>query len=291
MTFSTVVEGALNGLLLGGLYAVVALGLSMVFGVMRLINVTHGELLVFAAYLNFVISGELGIDPIFSTVLIIPILFVIGYSVQRWVLNPVMNRGMEPALLMAFGISIIAQNGMVLIWGGDTRSLNAGYTTEGFEIVGVNTPLMYAAAFVLSLLVIGVTHQAITRTYLGKAIRAAAQDPTTAAVMGVNVNHIYAITYAIGASIAALGGLLIGLTFSFAPASGFTWLLKSFVVVVLGGMGSISGTLIGGLLLGLAEGGGAPIVGSGYRDMIGYLIFLLVLLVRPRGLFGHEGTE
>jgi branched-chain amino acid transport system permease protein len=147
------------------------------------------------------------------------------------------------------------------------------------------------AAFILSLLVIGGINQIINRTYLGKAIRAATQDPTTDSVLGVNVNQIYAITYGMGACVASLGGLLIGLTFSFSPSSGFPWLLKSFVVVVLGGMGSIPGTLAGGLLLGVAEGAGAPIIGSGYRDMIGYLIFLLVLLFRPRGLFGRMGTE
>ena len=126
---------------------------------------------------------------------------------------------------------------------------------------------------------------------LGKAIRAATQDPTTAGVLGVNVNQIYAITYGIGACTAALGGLLIGLTFSFVPTSGFPWLLKSFVVVVLGGMGSIGGSLAGGLLLGLSEGIGGAFLGTGYRDMVGYLIFLLVLLVRPRGLFGRVGSE
>ena len=291
MSLSLVFEGAVNGLMLGGLYVVVALGLSMVFGVMRLINVTHGELLIVAAYLNYEVSRGLGIDPVFAAIMIIPVLFVIGYSIQLMILNPVMNRGMEPPLLMAFGLSIIAQNAMLLIWGGDTRGLSASYNTEGFSLLGVNIPLMYGIAFVMSLAVIGVTHLYINNTYLGKAIRAATQDPHTAGVLGVNVNQIYAVTYALGASLASLGGLLIGLTFSFAPAGGFPWLLKSFVVVILGGMGSISGTLAGGLLLGVAEGAGAPIVGSGYRDMIGYIIFLAVLLLRPRGLFGRVGSE
>ena len=291
MSSSLVIEGAINGLLLGGLYVVVALGLSMVFGVMRLINVTHGELLIIAAYLNFEVSNELGTDPIFSTILIIPILFIIGYSVQLLILNPVMSRGMEPPLLMAFGLSIIAQNAMILRWGGDPRSLSADYSTEGLSLFGVNVPFMYFAAFILSFVVIGATHLYINRTYLGKAIRAATQDAQTARVMGVNVRQIYAITYGISACLAGLGGLMIGLTFSFSPAGGFPWLLKSFVVVVLGGMGSIVGTLAGGLLLGFAEGGAAPIVGSGYRDMVGYVIFLAVLLLRPRGLFGRKGTE
>lgn len=288
---SLLISGGINGLLLGGLYAIVALELSMVFGVMRLVNVTHGEWLILAAYLTFAITGALGIDPFVAALLIVPILFVAGYFVQRWVLNPVMNKGMEPALLMAFGLSIIAENGMILVWGGDTRSLRTAYSTSGFQFLGVNVPLLYGIAFVLSLLLIGGMYLLVNRTYLGKAIRAATQDPQTAGVLGVNVNRVYAITYGIGACTAALGGLLIGLSFSFIPSSGFPWLLKSFVVVVLGGMGSIGGTLAGGLLLGLAEGVGAAIVGTGFRDMIGYLIFLLVLLLRPRGLFGRVGSE
>lgn len=291
MSQFTLLGGAVNGLLIGGLYAVTALSLSMVFGVMRLVNVAHGELLIFSAYLNFFISGALGIDPFLSTILIIPILFLIGYSLQRWVLNPVMGRGMEPGLLIAFGLSIIAQNGMILLWGGDTRAITTSYTDEGLKLFGVNVPLLYVIALLLSFLLILGMQQFITRSYLGKAIRASTQDPQTAAVLGINVNSIYALTYAIGASTAALGGMLIGMIFSFIPASGFPWLLKGFVVVVLGGMGSIIGTLAGGLIVGTAEGVGAAIFGTGYRDMIGFLIFLIILLTRPRGLFGQPGLE
>lgn len=291
MTLTTLTAGAINGLLLGGLYVIAALGLTMVFGVMRLVNVTHGELLILAAYLNFVIFGALGLDPLLAALLIAPILFVIGYSLQRWVLNPVMRSGTEPALLMAFGLSIIAQNGMITIWGGNTKAISTGYSGVGLSIFGINVPLVYLLSFGLALLLILGVHLFVNRTYLGKAIRAATQDPQTAAVMGINVNRVYAITYGLGAMTAALGGVLIGMTFSFTPTSGFPWLLKSFVVVVLGGMGSIVGTLAGGLLLGTAEGIGAAVVGTGYRDMIGFIIFLVVLIFRPRGLFGRIGTE
>lgn len=291
MTINTLYAGIINGFFLGGLYAVVALGLSLVFGVMRLVNVTHGELLIVAAYLNVVISKALGVDPLLATILSMPILFLLGYTLQRWVLNPVMDQGMEPALLMAFGLSIIAQNGLILIFGGDPKTISTRFSQQGVDVLGAAVPTIYIVAFFMAILLIGGLHLFVSRTYPGKAIRAATQDPHTAAVMGINVNAIYALTYAIGAASAAFGGLLIGAAFSFVPASGFTWLLKSFVVVVLGGMGSIGGTLAGGLILGVAEGMGAAIVGTGFRDMIGFLIFLLVLLVRPRGLFGRIGSE
>lgn len=290
MTFFTLSAGAYNGLFLGGLYAITALGLSMVFGVMRLVNVVHGELLVLGAYFSFFISRGLGLDPLLTTVIVAPILFLIGYSVQLFVLNPVMNKGMEPPLLTAFGLSIIAHSLFIIFWSADTRTINTSYSERGIEMVGMNVPLMYIIAFGLSIVLITGVHIFMTHTYPGKAIRAATQDPETAQVMGINVKSIYALTYAIGASTAALGGTLIGMTFSFLPASGMAWLLKGVVVVVLGGMGSILGTLAGGLILGTAEGIGAAIVGTGYRDMIGLLIFLVILVFRPRGLFGRSGS-
>lgn len=291
MTFSTLFAGTVNGFFLGGLYAVVAIGLSLVFGVMRLVNVTHGEYLILAAYLNVVIARFMGVDPLLATLISMPIIFIIGYGIQRWVLNPVMGKGMEPALLMAFGLSIIAQNGLIQLFGGDPQAITTRFSQQGVQILGVIVPTIYLVSMLMGIFLIGGLHLFINRSYLGKAIRAATQDPETAGIMGINVNAIYAITYAIGASLAACGGLLIGAAFSFTPTSGFFWLLKSFVVVVLGGMGSIVGTLLGGIILGTAEGMGAAIVGTGYRDMIGFLIFLLVLLIRPRGLFGRQGSE
>ena len=290
MTFFTLTAGAYNGLFLGGLYAITALGLSMVFGVMRLVNVVHGELLVLGAYFSFFISKGLGFDPLLTTVIVAPILFLIGYSIQLFVLNPVMNKGMEPPLLTAFGLSIIAQSLFIIFWSVDTRTINTSYSEMGIEMAGMNVPLMYLVAFGLSIILTTGVHIFMTHTYPGKAIRAATQDPETAQVMGINVKSIYALTYAIGASTAALGGTLIGMTFSFLPANGMAWLLKGVVVVVLGGMGSILGTLAGGLILGTAEGIGAAIVGTGYRDLIGLLIFLVILIFRPRGLFGRTGS-
>lgn len=291
MTTSTLVAGVLNGILLGGLYALTALGLSMVFGVMRLVNVAHGELLILAAYLTLSVSSTLGIDPLLSMVPVAFLLFAIGYPIQRWVLNPLMPRGMEPPLLTAFGLSIIAQNLFLIVWKANTRTIRTAYSEETIAFVGVNVPLMYAIAFGLAILLMAGVHAFVSRTYLGKAIRAATEDPETARAMGINVEAIYAMTYSMGAGTAAVGGTLIGMIFSFVPAGGLPWLLKGFVVVVLGGMGNILGTLAGGLILGAAEGIGAAVVGTGYREMVGYLIFLAALILRPRGLFGRAGSQ
>ena len=282
--------GALNGLFLGGLYACMALGLSLVFGVMRFINVAHGDLLVLAAFLSFVCSSAFGLHPLITVLVLIPVLFVLGYALQRVLINPLMGAGLEPALLTAFGLSIIAQNSFVQIWGGNTKSLGTSMAESNTNLLGIDVPLLYIVSFVLGSVVTLGIHLFITRTYMGRAIRAATQDPATAMVMGINVNRVYAITAALGAATAALGGTLIGMTFSFTPATGFPWLLKGFVIVVLGGMGSVVGTLVGGLVLGLTEGIGAALFGTGYRDMVGFVLFLLILLVRPTGLFGHKGS-
>ncbi|MGD0915683.1 MAG: branched-chain amino acid ABC transporter permease [Thermodesulfobacteriota bacterium] len=287
MSFFTLSAGALNGLLLGGLYAVTALGFSMIFGVMGLMNVVHGELLVLGAYLCLFISRALGVDPFLSTLIVAVLLFVLGYLLQLSVFNPVIERGVEPALLTAFGLSIIAQSLFLFYWTTNTRSINTGYSRIGLKVFGIHLPVMYLISFGLSLVLIAGVHLFMTRTYLGKAIRAATQDPETAQVMGVNVKRVYAFTYALAAAIAALGGTLIGMTFSFVPSSGLSWLLKGFVIVVLGGMGSIVGTLAAALLLGVVEGIGAATMGIGYRDLIGLVIILVVLVARPTGLFGR----
>lgn len=289
MTLTTLLAGTVNGFFLGGLYAIAALGLALVFGVLRLVNVVHGELLILAAYLNITISAMLGIDPLVAVLLVAPLMFLIGYPLHRWIFNPLMAQGAEAPLLAAFGLSIIGQNLFLMVWRADTQTLKTPYSQMGVDILGIHVPVLYLAAFGFALVLFAGLQWFMSKTHLGRAIRAAAQDAETASVMGVNPGGVYALTYGLGAATAAVGGALIALTFSVVPAGGLPWLLKGFVVVVLGGMGSIRGALLAGLLLGAAEGFGGAVVGTGYRDMVGYLIFLVVLVIRPNGLFGRRG--
>jgi branched-chain amino acid transport system permease protein len=288
MSGSTIISGLVTGTLLGGLFAITALGLTMVFGVMRLVNVVHGELLILAAYVNYTIVKWLGFDPLLTMFLVIPIMFAVGWLIQSSVMNPIMSKGEEAPLLSAFGLQIILQNLFLLIWKADTRTLTTDYTSRGINILGIQIPIIYLIQFALALALISAIHLFMSRSYLGKAMRAAALDPRTAEVLGINRRAVYSFTYGLGAAITALGGTLIGMTFSFVPTSGLTWLLKGFVVVVLGGIGSIGGTLGAGFILGAAEGLGGAFVGTGYRDMIGLIIFLIVLIIRPNGLFGRS---
>lgn len=279
----------LSGLLLGGLLAVTALGLSLVFGVMRLVNIVHGELLVLGAYLSWFLLKDAGIDPLLGTLVVAPALLVIGLPIQRLLLNPIMGTGAEAPLLTTFGLSIIGQNLFLLFWSADTRSLQASYGTASARVLGLDVPVMYAIGFGFALVLTTATQLFIRRTSLGRQIRASAEDPSAAEVLGVDVGRVYTFTYGLGAAFAGIGGILVGLAFSFTPTTGTAYLLTGFAVVVLGGLGSLKGTLLGGLILGVIESVGAsfPQVGDGYRDFIGLVTFLVILAIRPRGLFGR----
>jgi branched-chain amino acid transport system permease protein len=280
-----------TGLLLGGLFTVTALGLSLVFGVMRLINLVHGELLLVGAFFAFELGLHTGLDPLLSLVVIVPVVFLVAYPAERILLGPLIGKGAEAPLMTTFGLSIILVNLFVLVFSADTRSLQASYATDSIQLAGIDIPLIYAISFGFALALTAATHLFLQRTGYGREIRAAAEDAGAAEVLGVNVARAYGITYALGASFAAVGGVLVGLAFGFDPSSGTSWLLTGFAVVVLGGLGSLKGTLVGGLLLGVAESVGAsfPQVGDGYRNFIGFMVFLVILAVRPRGLYGRTG--
>ena len=276
-----------SGALLGGLFAITALGLSLVFGVMRLINLVHGELVVLGAYLALELTRHARLDPLVCILLVAPALFVLAAPVHRLLLEPLMSKGAEPPLLTTFGLSIIAQNVFVLVWSGDTQALRASYASSSIDVAGLGIPAMYAISFALALALCGAVHVLLQRTGLGREIRASSEDADAASALGVDVRRVHAVVYGLAAACAAVGGVLVGLTFDFTPTTGLTYLLTGFVVVVLGGLGSVKGTLLGALLLGVIESVGAAFFGDGYRDFIGFVAFLVVLSLRPQGLFGR----
>lgn len=270
-----------NGLLSGALYALVGLGLSLVFGVMRLVNLAHGELMVLGAYLASVAVAATGIDPLLSLVFVVPAVLVLAYLIQRFLFTGLLSRGMEPPLVAAFGLSLLISAALTLIFGGDPRSLAAVYGQSGAAIGG--TTLRWSAIitfFVAVVLIVG-THLVVTRTQWGASLRAASTDPTTAATMGINVKQVYAVTFAIAAGFAAIAGVLVGIGFSFSPTSGAGYVLIGFAVVVLGGTGSVLGVLWGGLILGLIQSIGAAALGGEYRDLVIYAAFVLILVLGP----------
>jgi branched-chain amino acid transport system permease protein len=281
-------QHVIDGLFLGGLYACIALGLTLVLGVMRLVNLAHGELLIGACYLASALSTVLRLDPLALLILVAPIMFLLAYPLQRFVLNPLQRSGQEAVLVATFGISLVAQTAFVLIFGSNPKSLSASYTLTGITLLGDTVRTVYVIALCAGLLLVIGMHLVFSHLRFGKALRAAAEDPVAAASVGINVEHIYAVTFGLAAAISAVGGALIGLSFGFEPTTGTDWLLRSFTVVVLGGLGSLWGSLVGGILIGMLEEVIASQVGPQYRDLIVFSFLVLILVVRPQGIFGRK---
>jgi branched-chain amino acid transport system permease protein len=278
----------IDGLFLGGLYASIALGLTLVFGVMKMVNLAQGEFIIGSAYLSYIVVTHIHLDPLLSLVIIIPVMFGIGYLVQRTILNPLMKKGQETLLVASFGLLLIAQTAFALFFGNNSLALNASYTLTGITFFGDIVRTIYVIALVVATLMVVGTYLVLTRLRFGKAVRAAAEDPVAAASVGIDVPLIYGITFGLAAALSAVGGIIIGLSYGFTPTSGAEWLLRSFTVIVLGGMGSLWGVLAGGILVGIIEEMGAGIVGAQFRDLIVFGFLVLILIIRPQGLFGQK---
>ena len=278
----------IKGILLGGLYVVIALGLSLVFGVMRLINVGHGDLVILGSYFAWAITGWLGIDPFLSLVIGVPLFFALGFFVQKFIINRTFRISLDAALIACFGISIIVQSLCQAIWTPFNRTLLTDYRLMTFALGPVTIPLRYLLDFIGGLAVMLALREFLRRTYLGKAISAASQNEPVAERMGINPNRVYSFAFAIAMACAAVAGVLLGLTFSFHPASGPPFLIISFGVIILGGLGSMAGTFIGGMIFGLSQTLGAYLSGSMMVQMLApYVLVFVILSVRPQGIFGR----
>ncbi len=275
------------GILLGGLYAIVALGLSLVFGVVKEINIAHGDLVVLGSYFGYVAMTVFGVDPILSLVIGMPLLFVLGFAIQKYLFNRAFKISMDAVLIIAFGISIVLENLFMKFFTPMSRGLTTSYALEAFSVGGIRFPLVYVLDLAVAIVVMVLLREFLRRTYLGMAIRAAAQDRKAAHLMGINTNRIYAFTFAISMAIAAIGGIFLGLTFPFTPVSGMSFLIISLGVVVLGGLGSIAGTFLGAMIFGLAQSLGGYFFGLAAQMLVAYTMVLVVLALVPRGIFGR----
>lgn len=280
-------QGTTTGLLLGGLFALTALGLSLVVGVMRLVNLVHGEIVLIGAYLSFWLSSDVGIDPLVGLPVVALLVALGAAPVQRFLLQPLAGHGAEPPLLTTFALSIMMQNLLILVFTGNTKSIDRSYTRSVIHLDNITVPTIYVISFGISAVICTLVHLLITRSAFGRRLRATSEDPTAASVVGVRVGGLHTLTYALAAGVAAVGGALLGMCFSFTPTSGVEYLLTGFAVVVLGGLGSVKGTFIVGVGLGLVESWGALVLGDGYRLFVGLLVLLMFLTVRPQGLFGR----
>ncbi|MEJ2098433.1 MAG: branched-chain amino acid ABC transporter permease [Desulfobacterales bacterium] len=277
----------LNGILLGGLYALIAIGMSMMFGIVKLVNLAHGDMMILSSYLALVFATWLGISPFLTLGLTIPAMFVVGYLFQAALLNRVLGTGMEPPLLVAFGMSIILQNFLLMVFTPDARSLITSLSTQSIVVTDyLSISVLYMVNFFMALLVITLLYFFFQKTYLGRGIRAASDDEVAARLMGINTHRTYGIAMAIAMMTAAVAGALVGMTFTFYPHTGPQYLIIAFGVVVIGGLGSIKGTFLGGFILALAQLLGAQFLGPGFQLLSGYVVLLIVLAIRPQGIFG-----
>jgi branched-chain amino acid transport system permease protein len=277
-----------NGLMTGAVYALIALGLTLVYGVLHIINFAHGATLTAAMFAVFVAHSVFKLDPYLAVLLLTPLFFALGYVLQRFVIGPASHGDDSNILLVTLGLSIIIENALLAGFRSDTRSIDVPY---GFSVVEVgnlflSTPKLIA--FAASFAVAGLLWLLLARTDTGKAIRAVAKEKTGAALSGIDVEHIYAVTFGLGAACLAIAACLLMPTYLVNPRSGNAFVLVAFTIVVLGGMGSIAGALMGGLIIGVVESLSGLFLGESLGQIGIFLIFILVLLFRPTGLFGAK---
>jgi branched-chain amino acid transport system permease protein len=275
------------GIFLGGLYTVIALGLSLVFGVMRLINIAHGDLVIFGSYFAYALMTHLGIDPVISLVMGIPILFLVGFFIQKYLMARAFRLSLEAPLIIAFGISLVLENVYQIVFSPMSRGLSTSYSMDSLSFGDFYIPIIYLLNFLIAIVVMLILRLFLKRTYLGQAIIASSQDGLAAQLMGINTARIFALTFGIAAAISAVAGVFLGLTFPFTPVSGMSFLIVAFGVVIMGGLGSIIGTFLGGIILGLVQTLSAYYISASAQMLFLYVIVLLLLAARPQGLFGR----
>lgn len=278
----------IQGSLLGGLYALFAIGLSITYGVMRVVNIAHGDFIVLAAYLALVPISMLGVHPFVVVMPVAIVMFALGYFLQRALLNRTIGPDILPPLLVTFGLSILIQNGLLEIFSADSQALQVGdLSTASLQLPGGITigvfPLM---VFIVSLLLTVGVNLLFNRTTVGMSLRATSDDPATAGLMGIRSKHVYAMAMGLSFALVAVGGVLSGVRTTFTPGSGPASLLYAFEAVVIGGLGSLWGTFAGAVILGIAQAIGAEI-NAGFGVLFGHLVFLAVLIFKPTGLFAR----
>jgi branched-chain amino acid transport system permease protein len=286
------VQNLVFGILLGALYGLAAVGIAMVFGVTKFLNVAHGELLMFGGYASFWLFNLLDLDPFLSLPLTIIFLLVIGAVLYQLLFVRMVKLSQEEkiknTMLIGFGLSLILQNVALILWTADDRGITTSYSGESFSLLGVRFPYVRVAGLIISLICLFALQQFLRRTYTGKAIRATVEDWEAASLVGIDVHRVYLLSFLLGTALAGVAGALVSVSFSVEPSMGMHWTLKSLIVMVLGGVGNFMGTFVGGILLGVTESVTGFFISSNYRQVVGLVLFLLILIFRPQGLFGAK---
>jgi branched-chain amino acid transport system permease protein len=281
----------INALVLGCLYACIAIGFSLVWGVLNVINLIHGSFIVLGAYLAWGLYQSLGISPWYAIGIAAPVFFGLGYIIQRLILNRVMAAPVLVTLTLTFGLDLILNNAMIYYFKADYRKLTLTPPMGSVSLFDVVVPIDRLIATASALVLTGVLYLILRRLRVGRAIIAVRLDRDAAKLMGVDVSSIYAIAFGLGAALAGCAGVLMALIFPISPLTSTAYLGKAFVVCVLGGLGSVSGALAGGVLLALIEGIGSALIGPAHATTLSFALLIIFLIVRPQGLLGRKGFE
>jgi len=281
-------QSAASGILIGGVYALVGIGLTIIYGVMRVINFAHGELLMIGMYFTWIIFTVFGVDPFLSILITIPGMFLFGALLQKVLINRVLNALPQNQILLTIGLGLVLSNLVMLIYTSDYKIITTGYSSSTLSLAGLRLSTPLVISLVITSAITTVLYLFLLKTDTGQAIRATAQDRDAAQLMGINVKRMSVLAFGIGTALAGTAGALVSPTYYIFPQVGGAFTLKAFVIVVLGGMGSVVGATLGGIIIGITESLAAVYISSGMKEVFVYALFLLVLLFKPSGLLGRS---
>jgi branched-chain amino acid transport system permease protein len=287
---SIFVQALISGILIGGVYALIGIGLTIIFGVMRVINFAHGDILMIGMYATYFLFTLLHVDPFLSIVITIPLMFLFGALLQKVFINRALSAPPQNQILLTIGLGLIMSNSAMLAFTSDYKILSTKYSSSSVKVAGISISSPLAISFAITVAITAALYWFLLKTDTGQAIRATAQDREAAMLMGINVRRMSMIAFGLGSALAGTAGALISPTYYIFPQVGSIFTLKAFVIVVLGGMGSVVGATLGGVLIGVAESIGGVYFGAGWKEVVVFVLFLLVLLFKPSGLLGKSRT-
>ena len=283
-------QGLLNGLLFGGVYSLMAVGLTLIFGVMRVVNFAHGDMMVWGMYLAFLFSTRLGLDPYLSFVLCAAALFVLGFAVQRGLVNRIIDAPQEMQILLMLGVALVLENAALVTFGPDPRRVRSVLSQSALWVGPFFLDAARLVTFALAVVLTGLLSLFLFRTDLGRSMRAAADNPYGAAIIGTDVRRVYGVAFGIGAACVGAAGALLAPFYPFQPSVGLSASVTSFNIVIIGGMGSLPGAFLGGLLVATAESLGAVFLSPSLKELVSFSLLIVILLFRPAGLFGRRSA-
>jgi branched-chain amino acid transport system permease protein len=285
------IQTLILGILVGGVYALLASGLTLIFGVMRVINIAHGSFLILAAFLTYSLWHSAGIDPLLAIVITTPVMFGFGWALYLVAVRRIRGAHMSSSVLLTFALALVVEGLLGLIWGNTSHSVRPAYFNQSFDVGALFLPKAQVYGFAVAVVVLVALYAILTRTWLGRAIRASAINPQGAALVGVNVGGVAALTFAVGVAATGAGGSIASVLYPFLPGSHYEWIARLLSIVVLGGLGSLPGAALGALILGIGEAATVTYISPSWATAVPYVVIFIVLLVRPQGLLGTRLRE